>query len=215
MVRGRPRNPEQQKITRDALMNAARHLLTEKSYDRISIRELAAEAGTQSAMVSYYFGSKEGLFIALLSEAGDIRSSLLNRLMSRMQQQPETVVSTLAENMLDLIAGEPWLVHLVRSDVLNRDSQLRQHFMEAIPDRMRTGAEQLFRTLQSVNVIRRDLDPAFMAASVASLVLFPFIAEPIVSRAFGLDTNTLQSPAWKTHLTTFLQSALQPQETSS
>lgn len=45
------------------LLKAATHLFIKKGYRGVSIREIAERAKTNSALISYYFGDKEGLFI--------------------------------------------------------------------------------------------------------------------------------------------------------
>jgi len=47
---------------RQSLIDAATKLFLEKDFHNVSVRELAAEASTTSAMVNYYFKSKNGLF---------------------------------------------------------------------------------------------------------------------------------------------------------
>ena len=43
-------------------------LFAEYGYDKVSIRQIAADAGANSSMISYYFGSKQGLYEAILRE---------------------------------------------------------------------------------------------------------------------------------------------------
>src|SRR3954454_12009370 len=50
---------------RDALLDAAKRLLRERGYARITARDLVAASGTNLASIGYHFGSKE----ALLNEA--------------------------------------------------------------------------------------------------------------------------------------------------
>ena len=50
--------------SREKLLRAAEHLFGGAGYEAVSIRELAAEAGVNTALIAYYFGSKEGLFTA-------------------------------------------------------------------------------------------------------------------------------------------------------
>ena len=68
VVKGRPVNLAKQAMQKAKLLVSAEQLLAEKSYANITIRELAQHSGVNSAMVSYYFTNKEGLFIALLDE---------------------------------------------------------------------------------------------------------------------------------------------------
>lgn len=48
--------------TSDAIQAAARRLFEQQGYDRTTVREIAAAAGTDPALVIRYFGSKDGLF---------------------------------------------------------------------------------------------------------------------------------------------------------
>jgi AcrR family transcriptional regulator len=47
--------------TRAALIDAAQVLFTRSGYDHVGVRELAARAGVNAALVNRYFGSKLGL----------------------------------------------------------------------------------------------------------------------------------------------------------
>jgi AcrR family transcriptional regulator len=50
---------------KEQLLLAAIKLFAERDYDAVSVRDIAAAAHTNVAMISYYFGSKEKLFEAL------------------------------------------------------------------------------------------------------------------------------------------------------
>jgi AcrR family transcriptional regulator len=54
-------------VKRRHLLEVAERLFAEKGYEAVPIRHLAKEAGVNIAMVSYYFGSKEKLFEALIA----------------------------------------------------------------------------------------------------------------------------------------------------
>lgn len=63
--------------TRAAILEAARQLFAQHGYDRTTVREVAARAGIDPAMVIRYFGSKDELFaraVAFDLRLPDIRS---------------------------------------------------------------------------------------------------------------------------------------------
>jgi AcrR family transcriptional regulator len=49
-------------VTRTNLLNAARIRFQEHGFDGTTVREIAADAGVDAALIKRYFGSKEGLF---------------------------------------------------------------------------------------------------------------------------------------------------------
>lgn len=55
--------------TADRLLAAAQDGFWTKGYGNVSLREIAAEAGADVALISRYFGSKKGLFQATLDNA--------------------------------------------------------------------------------------------------------------------------------------------------
>lgn len=52
---------------KDDILAAARDLFAVDGYDKASIRAIAERAGVDVALVSYYYGSKRGLFVAAMA----------------------------------------------------------------------------------------------------------------------------------------------------
>jgi len=50
------------------IIEAARKLFTEKSFDAVKTRDIANEAGINLALLNYYFRSKEKLFEIVMQE---------------------------------------------------------------------------------------------------------------------------------------------------
>ncbi len=57
--------------TRDAVLDAAEALFASQGFAGASIRAITDRAGANIAMVKYYFGSKEGLFAAVVERRAD------------------------------------------------------------------------------------------------------------------------------------------------
>src|SRR6185312_9822540 len=75
----RPRNAEE---TRAALLAAARLRFARDGYEATNLRDIAADAGVNVALIPRYFGSKEGLFQAAVAFDR-------SRLVQAMQGPPE------------------------------------------------------------------------------------------------------------------------------
>ncbi len=50
---------------KDYILDVAERVFSEKGFDGASTRLISGEAGVNMAMLNYYFGSKEGLFLAI------------------------------------------------------------------------------------------------------------------------------------------------------
>ncbi len=64
------------------IINHAVELFAEKGFEGASIRDLAARAGVNVAMVNYYFGSKEKLFEAMVEDRASYTRGLLDEIAS-------------------------------------------------------------------------------------------------------------------------------------
>jgi AcrR family transcriptional regulator len=58
--------------TRAAILDAAKTLFSKRGFTNTGVREVAELAGVNSALVTRYFGSKEGLYRATLEQMSDI-----------------------------------------------------------------------------------------------------------------------------------------------
>jgi AcrR family transcriptional regulator len=59
----RGRRPAGGTDTREAILVAARELFAEKGFERTTMRGVAERAGVDPALISYWFGSKDGLLV--------------------------------------------------------------------------------------------------------------------------------------------------------
>jgi AcrR family transcriptional regulator len=72
-VQTRPKRRRDAVATRAAIFEAATRRFACEGYQHAGVREIAADAGVDAAMVNRYFGSKERLFAEVVEHAFDIR----------------------------------------------------------------------------------------------------------------------------------------------
>ena len=75
--RGRPKKSKAAAAgeTRDAIMNAAEDLFSKHGFYGVTIREVAREAGVDTALVHYYFGAKKELFDSVFNRRAEVWNS--------------------------------------------------------------------------------------------------------------------------------------------
>lgn len=79
--------------TRTAILDAARRRFVGESYDNVGLREIAADAGVDAALVSRYFGSKEDLFREVLSSTTGARDLFVEDVASFGARVAEMITS--------------------------------------------------------------------------------------------------------------------------
>ncbi|WP_020405450.1 TetR/AcrR family transcriptional regulator [Hahella ganghwensis] len=194
-TRGRPSDPELQEKRKAQLINAASELLKSKSYRSITIRDLAEKAGTQSAMVSYYFGNKEGLFIAMFEALADEKLTLLQEVL-----QGSNPLRDFIHSLLKVFSRSPHILQLVSDEVLTRDGPLQRKFIDILPRRMASILPKILKAQQDRGLLRRDLDPKWAAFTLMTMLITPFVVKPVREIAWTITDEELASDAWADHI---------------
>ncbi|ONH59907.1 TetR family transcriptional regulator [Frankia sp. CcI49] len=87
----RPGSPD----TRAAILEVARRRFLDQGYRSVSLRSIAAEAGVDVALISYFFDSKKGLFGAALGLVANPPELLSSALRGDRATMPERVLRTI------------------------------------------------------------------------------------------------------------------------
>lgn len=117
--------------TRETILDAARCAFAENGYDGTTVREIAAMAGVDPAMINHHFGSKEKLFLAALDTPIDPRAyietvmvgprdSVGQRLLETMLGIWDSPLGAAAVALLRTGLQHEWGAKLLREFLLNR-----------------------------------------------------------------------------------------------
>ena len=204
--RGRPRDPEREAKARKALLKAATHLLKSKSYSEISIRELATKARLNSAMISYYFGSKEDLFFEVIKHnMSSIAFQRLEELDADQSLEALHKLRELVRIFIGLHHDHPWVSRLIIDQVILTKGKLRRLFVQKISSKMEVFVLRLIEDLVRQGYFRADLNIEYARMSLVSLLVFPFVAAPMLKDAMSFDLYRMDVDPWTEHtLTLFI-----------
>jgi AcrR family transcriptional regulator len=183
-----------QSTTREAILAAARERFSAHGYDRVRMRDVAADAGVDVALVTYHFGSKDGLFAAALEMPEPMAALLADVL-----EQGE--IGDFAERFLRRVL-EVWddpqtggaLVALVRSAMSHPPA--REQLSEFVQ------SELLARVASRLDAPDAGKRAALFGSQLIGLMLYRHVlhVEPIAS----MDPEELvrrAAPALQRHLT--------------
>ncbi len=101
--RGRPTKSSRTGDTSETILDVAEDLFSKHGFYGVTIREVARDAGVDTALLHYYFGTKRGLFDAVFLR----RAELINRYrMEAMEQyEREFGAKMTAEGVIDAFIG--------------------------------------------------------------------------------------------------------------
>ena len=187
-ARGPGRPPGGDAEVRAALLGRARELFLRRGFGKVGIRQLAAAAGTSSAMIHYYFGDKLGLYRAMLEAAIEPLLAELQRLEQASAATAPDLEALMTTHMR-MLAANPWLPALIVHEVLDEGGQLRDEFVEHFAGRLAPAFVRVLQRERDRGLLRADLDPRLAAVSALSLCIFPFVSLPVTSRVLGFSAS--------------------------
>ena len=179
--RGRPADTEAGEL-QSRLLDVAEELFAEYGYAATSIRQLAAAAGVNPALVHYYFGTKRELLEAVM----DRTLEPMARAIADMQASGETDIREVAGLMFGMASRHPAMPRLIAREVMLSGGEMQALFTKNYAPRLGGALPGLLKKQQAQGRIRSELDPGITALMLLSLCMFPFIARSLAEPVLGL-----------------------------
>ena len=177
--------------TEERIKAAARKVFHQKGYAGTRTRDIAEEAGINHAMVNYYFRSKEKLFGIVMLETMTFFfkgvSTILNNENTSLEEKIEQVVA----NYIDLLLKEPELPTFMFNEVRTNP----EPFVANTPILQALENSVLARQYAEAVAQGRITEPNLIhtVLNVISLVIFPFIAQPIFTALSRTDKEAYKA----------------------
>src|SRR5476651_1418364 len=110
---------------KDHIMDIAEKVFSELGYDGASTRMISGEAGVNMAMLNYYFGSKEGLYLAVFERKISAFRTLLQNIGSDDSISAWDKMERCIDNYVDRIITNNCFQKLINRELsLNKRSEI-------------------------------------------------------------------------------------------
>lgn len=168
---------------KNRILAAAISLFAQRGFAAVGVREIAAEAGVNIAMISYYFDGKVGILREILEEFFR-RYFLVFEGVDDENKSPEDCVRGLIHKMVHFVRENTELA-LVSYNEIPLD----------LPEIMELKAKRITAMIQNISglVLRMGLDPkdAFLIAvigpSLISTIFTNFRLRPVMKQVFPFE----------------------------
>ena len=172
------------------ILDVATSEFAEKGLSGARIDKIAAATQTSKRMIYYYFGSKEGLYLAVLEESYRRMRSIEAQL-DLDELPPEEALRRLVGFTFDHHLGNPGYIRLVMSENMERASHLAQSKIIRELNVPAIGAvEKLYARGVAAGVFRAGLDPIDIHASISALTFFNVSNQHTFGLIFKGDTHS-------------------------
>jgi AcrR family transcriptional regulator len=194
--RGRPKaapsrtnDPER---TRADILEVATREFAQHGLAGARIDVIAEAMRTSKRMIYYYFGSKEGLYVAVLEEAYR-RMRAIEADLHLEDLAPEDALRRLVGFTVDYQLANPDFIRLVMNENMHRGEYLAQsEVIQQLNVPAIDGLRRVYERGLAAGVFRAGIDPVDLHMSISALSVFNVANRHTFSLIFRRD---LESPA--------------------
>lgn len=198
--------------SREAILTAAKELFSRQGLAATSIKEIAAGAGVNSALIYYYFADKSALYDAVL---GELLAMIPDRLHDRAEAggSPRDALAQVIRGQAALFLAEPCLPRLIARELADHEAAHASAMLRDRARRLLALVSGLIRQGQ----VEGDFDPGFepelAAVSVMSQVNWFCIAGPAIEQILdrpGIARDPTAVRGFAEHVVRFSMAGLAP-----
>ncbi|XOV94800.1 MAG: TetR/AcrR family transcriptional regulator [Bacteroidota bacterium] len=192
--------------TEEKIKEVARNMFIQKGYASTTTRDIATEAGTNLALVNYYFRSKEKLFNLIMRESLMEFFATVKHILNDPNTQLDQKVSRLSEHYINQLGENPDIPLFILSEIRSNPQIFLNDFFQGVLLKDMIVFRQLREHLKDID---SRLHPVHLLMNLMGMILFPFIVKPIISQVTHLkddEFDTLMEerkeliPMWFNHM---------------
>lgn len=158
--------------TRADILAVATREFADQGYAGARINLIADKTSTTKRMIYYYFGGKEGLYIAVL-EAAYHRIRTVEATLDLEKQKPDQALRALIAFTFDYQNAHPEFVRLVMNEnILNGAYLSRSKTIQRLNVTAIDTLRDLLARGQREGLFRHDVDPVDLHMSISALCIF-------------------------------------------
>lgn len=197
--------------SKDAILDAAEARFARQGFDATTIKQIAGDAGVNSALLYYYYADKEALY-------GEVVARMIRGVAGSMSEaiagitDPIEAVRTFATRHLAMLEANPRLRKIIGRELIDYEAA---HAQDAIRHMAATIFEKLQGAIaagQRAGTFRADLDPRFTAISIVAQTTYFHLARPAVEILLtgGKPIPPATTLAFGEHVAALILAALKP-----
>lgn len=163
-------------------------LFAEKGFDGSSIRDLAARADVNVAMVNYYFGSKEKLFEAIVEYRASFMRGKLDEIHANTSMTEIEKIDAIIDNYVDKILAHPSFHRILHQELLKREREALHDGIISIFMRNTSVLHSIINQGIKKKVFRK-VDPELTMATLIGTINQVMLSKPLCGILVNSDPN--------------------------
>ena len=187
--------------TRQKILKEATAEFAGKGFDGARVDAIAARCRLSKNMLYYYFGNKEGLYVAVL-EAMYERLRRRQPDLTLAKGDPEAAMRQLVEHTFAAFRDHPEVIRLLNDENLHKGRHVRKSKrLRALYDPLVASIGRVLDDGVAQGTFRSGIDPQFLYISLSSLAYHYLSNQFTLQLALGVELSTVTSQRdWLAHI---------------
>lgn len=169
----------------DKILAAATELFAHDNFAAVSIKQIAAASGVNSALISYYFGGKKNLYQEVLyTEAGkflQLQEQILKR-----KESPLAKLRSYVDSIAAMQAEHPYSIHLIYRELLAPQPMFENYVRNKLY-LVHQFMAALVEEAVAYGEISTDIKPTHVAFTLEGIIMFFFLTQRQVRELGNFD----------------------------
>lgn len=181
---------QKDQTTEEKIKLTAKKLFHEKGYGQTKTRDIAEAAGINTALLNYYFRSKENLFNIIMLESLQEMFSFIRDLANDKSSSLEAKIEAIVNRYIEIFREEPNLPLFVLSEIQADPEKLMQK--SKIPKNILTDSYFFKQIDEQIKKSELNITPIHVFLNIISLTILPVVARPIMSYVYDMNTTDIK-----------------------
>lgn len=179
---------EKDTSTEKRIKEAARKIFLEKGYGSARTREIAEAAGINSALLNYYFRSKEKLFELIMMESVQEMFAFIFEIVQNKTTSLSQKIDGIVNNYIDIFLRNPNLPLFVLNEIQSDSDRFLKR--TTIPHDVLLSSTFFIDLKKHLEKKHLDIMPLHIFVNIIAMSIMPVIARPIVGYLHNMDENS-------------------------
>ena len=169
-----------------AILEVAVRLFAEKSFDAVSMNDIAKAAGVSKANVFHHFGTKCELYLAALRIACDDSSQVIAETAKADGPFEQRLKDFLHNHLKSMLENEQ-ATRLVLRELIEHGAEHGKELAEQVFGEHFSGLVTIVTEGQKLGVLKKAIDPALLALMLVSNNIFFFQTQQVMRHFPGVS----------------------------
>lgn len=155
------------------ILEASTELFALNGFNAVSIKEISAKSGVNSALISYYFGGKKKLYEKVINTKADVFITLQENIL-KQEVSPMEKLKNYVDAIADLQTKHPYYIHLIFRELLSPQTMFENYVKKRLYKVHQFMAE-LVQEAINLGEITTTVAPTHVAFTLESIIMFFFM----------------------------------------